>query len=599
MKTKHFFIFFFLFLLSLNFASSITGSTPFNTGDSVCYTPGFVYYDPSTNLPVDPNRILCTSVLIRNNNMYCDSENFVVCDDTCYNGACTNTGVDVAECTTGYESCDGNIRRECVDNSWETIEVCSYSCTEGDVWTTSCNVTAYEFNASYVTGYVAEEILNQTLPHFSSGDAQLSYGHTIYYVGNITSYTTYRLDESSKLGNPYCDDFNLYIYDINGTLRLNESYEGPSLEFDDPSVRYLPITFYFPAVELFGGEKFFVTSPLNSTCLSPFVFHQNGTSIPYMTYYYWENNDSYIYTGQSAFQKSFNISLSNTSIVGDGQSCGYYPDGSPFCATGYSCDYFQCVASDDPYCADVGGNVCGASSCSTGLWHLNTIENWCCNGECENTSLGSVGDWCANNGTCDSGLGCYLYRCENYSNISKGGYSDFCYDNDGCESGLFCTNGRCNYNVTSWVDSPSECSYPNALACNNNDCVNVSSQCGLSGVVGVDCNLNGKMINAITGVETSCNTYTKVSDSLVPFFPQTPSSTFKWLIISFFLFIPVILIFISPLDSFVKIILSCVSVTTALFFFSRVNYIGTGYGVVSLLISIFIVYNLIRGGSNG
>lgn len=174
------------------------------------------------------------------------------------------------------------------------------------------------------------------------------------------------------------------------------------------------------------------------------------------------------------------FSSSLVSAVPEGYSCGYYPDSSPFCDSGLSCDYFQCVSkSDQVSCASMGGDVCTNTQYCNGNWidPNIVIENWCCDIRCS-TPSSDEGGWCSDSSDCDYGLVCENFQCRSPGSTSCREYSSFCSYDDECCGDLICSNSRCNYENPS--DADTDCESRGMKQCYSGGsgyCVDIGSDC--------------------------------------------------------------------------------------------------------------------------
>lgn len=174
--------------------------------------------------------------------------------------------------------------------------------------------------------------------------------------------------------------------------------------------------------------------------------------------------------------------ISFVSAVGLGYSCGYYPDSSPFCDEGLSCDYFQCVdAGDDPTCSEVGGDVCANTQDCDGDWISGTVENWCCSGRCEE-NFAKEGDFCAVDSDCKDkflvlNMECVNFRCQRPSSDACRTFSQFCDSTYLCCEGLDCINGRCSTDDRVLDLYKGDCKDLGLHWCSSGDCVKSESDC--------------------------------------------------------------------------------------------------------------------------
>ena len=136
------------------------------------------------------------------------------------------------------------------------------------------------------------------------------------------------------------------------------------------------------------------------------------------------------------------LSISLISAVSEGYSCGYYPDSSPFCDAGLSCDNFQCVYSSDPTCSELGGDVCSNVEVCRGSIITGAVENWCCSVSCELDDVG-IGGWCSEDKHCLEGLECDFFRCQEIGSDVCSTQSGFADSQSDCCDGLVFKNGRC------------------------------------------------------------------------------------------------------------------------------------------------------------
>lgn len=568
-----------LLLFSILFFSFfISFSSAYVDGDAVCYSE---------------DDLLCTDVFILGDNYYCDIEDVIICENGCAEDRCI--GIENPECSVGHEKCENNSIYVCRENEWVFEEICSDACVEQLVDYVYCDISEPVDSGSYITSLLSPLIPSNSFGYVGNSNLDIRPAHLVNYVGNISGYSGWRTNafDSTK-----CNTYNLKIFNAT-SLIFNSSY----IPLPSPnSTKYTRLPFIFPENIYLNGVSYFVIdgyNNINGKCDTGIpIFANGGVSNVYFTY----NTTTESFTaGASNAYLSFavtNLSRGSVSLVEEGGSCGYNADGGPFCVSNLSCDYFQCTATDDPTCSEVGGNTCVASACSTGLYFENTIENWCCNGECESETLGEIGDWCASSSNCIDGLSCLFFRCEDPANVTPGNYGEFCDVDGDCDTGLFCRNTRCNYNKTSWSISPSECSPPNDVPCNSGDCVVHSSNCGVGGVAGVDCTWDDFLINVATGQKEPCRRFDRFTDTFSPMFPSNQSRTYELTIIAMTLMSFVALMFVgggviakNPLIALTFSFVGCILI---LYFFARIGYIG--YTIPNVIIILSVVALSLKGG---